>query len=224
MQDKSTYEHGDVRLLEQQVVYQGYFQLLKYHLQHRLFQGNWSEPMQREVFVRGEVAGALLYDPIVNKVVLVEQFRVGALRGDASPWLLEIVAGVLDTHDTDAQSLAKREVKEEAGLDTLDILPIFRYWASPGACDERVSLFCARVDASKAGGIFGLSAEHEDIRVVVLSAEQAFEKLAQGLICNALTIIALQWLQLNKSRIDEKWLGSADNGLVYRNPLSADPN
>jgi len=199
------YEQQDVRILDKQIVYQGFFQMHKYKLQHRLFSGQWSEVLERELYTRGQVAGVLLYDPLLDKVVLTEQFRLGALEGGASPWLLEIVAGVLDKDDQDLESLAKRETREEAGLEPLAMMPICQYWASPGGSDERISLFCAKVDASNAGGIFGLADEHEDIRVVVMNTEQAFAALAAGQICNALSIIALQWLQLHKAQVDANW-------------------
>ncbi|MDF2868230.1 MAG: ADP-ribose diphosphatase [Gammaproteobacteria bacterium] len=217
MQHKSLnkyYKQRDVRILAKKIVYHGYFQMLKYQLQHRLFNGKWSEVMDREVFERGKVAGILLYDPVLNSVVLTEQFRIGALNDPLSPWLLEIAAGVMDEKDLDLETLAKRETKEETGLEPLAMLPICQYWTSPGGCTEQVGLFCAKVDASQAGGIFGLAAEHEDIRVTVMNTEQAFARVASGRICNAASIIALQWLQLNQTKVNEQWLVQcqADSG------------
>jgi ADP-ribose pyrophosphatase len=208
MQNKSvnqTYNSRDVRILAKDIVYNGHFQMLKIRLQYRLFKGEWSAVITREIFRRGQAAGVILYDPILNKVVLTEQFRVGALADKASPWLLEIVAGVLDQSDTDLESLAKREIFEEAGLKTLAMMPICHYWASPGGCTEQVHLYCAKVDASKAGGVFGLADEHEDIRVVVMDVEDAFAALKTGQIRDAATIIAMQWLQLNLQMVKEMW-------------------
>ncbi|MDB2484577.1 ADP-ribose diphosphatase, partial [Gammaproteobacteria bacterium] len=76
---------------------------------------------------------------------------------------------------------------------------------SPGISNERITLFCGRVDATQAGGIFGLDAEHEDIEVVVLSLADALAKVASGEINNAMSIIALQWLQLNQPMLEESW-------------------
>lgn len=200
------YHHADVQVLDKQIAYDGYFQIIKYQLKHRLFNGGWSETIIREVFERGQAAGVLLYDPILNKVVLTEQFRVGTLQDKASPWLLEIVAGILDETDQDFANLARRETREEAGLEPLALMPITEYWASPGACTEKISLFCAKVDASNAGGVHGLAAEHEDIRVVVMDTAEAFAAVSDGRICNALSIIALQWLQLNQVKVNAEWL------------------
>jgi len=205
-----SYKQKDVRILAKKVVYHGYFQMLQYRLQHRLFNGEWSEVIDREVFERGKVAGVLLYDPVLNQVVLIEQFRIGALNDASSPWLLEIVAGVLDENDLDLETLAKRETQEETGLEPLAILPICQYWVSPGGCTEQVSLFCAKVDASRAGGIFGLATEHEDIRVTALDTAKAFAMVASGYICNAASIIALQWLQLNQMQVDKQWLAGVN--------------
>lgn len=199
------YSHLDVRILANQVAYQGFNQIINYQLQYRLFNGAWSEPVKREVLQARAVAGVLLYDPKLQQVVLVEQFRVGAIKDQSSPWLIEIVAGVMEPQDANFTELAYRETKEEAGLEPLAMLPICEYWSSPGASSEFIKLFCAKVDASRAGGIRGLPDEHEDIRVVVMDLAEAFAALASGKICNAISIIALQWLQLHQAELDRMW-------------------
>ena len=140
---------NDVKIKEKSLLHDGFITVKRYILQHKLFAGGWSEPFSRELVIRHHAAAALPYDPILDKIVLLEQFRVGALEDDKNPWLIEIVAGLLEP-----EKLPRRwctaKCKEEAGLTTLDILPIFDYWASPGATNEHVSLFIARVDASDA--------------------------------------------------------------------------
>jgi len=198
--DIRTKQKKDVEIVSRETAYRGYFSIEAYKLRYRLFEGGWSESVEREVFERGQVAAVLPYDPKLNKVVLIEQFRVGALNDKRSPWLLEIVAGVLEPDETPEQ-LAHREAKEEAGIEILEMIPMYHYWVSPGGCTERVKLFCGKVDASQAGGIHGLDHEHEDIRVHVVDVQEAFDMVRSGVINNALSIIALQWLELNLERM-----------------------
>lgn len=192
------FDHSDVEIVERQRVFQGFFAIDKITLRHRLYRGGWTQPFVRELFVRGRAAGVLLYDPAKDTVVLVEQFRVGVLSSvNESPWALELVAGIVDAGET-AREMASREVKEEAGLDISDAEFICEYYNSPGGSDELISLFYAEVDSTGAGGIYGLPDENEDIRVVVMSRPLAMQQVQQGLINNAMAIIALQWLQIRK--------------------------
>lgn len=198
------FSQQDVEILQQETVYQGHFRVDKYILKHKLFAGGWSKPVTRELFKRTKAAGALLFDPVLNKIVMIEQFRVGAIQ-DNCPWLIEIVAGVMDVDET-VEQLVSRETREEAGLEIRELISICEYWVSPGGSSEKASLFCARVDASKAGGIYGLIEEGEDIRVHVFDLAEAYQALNSGKICNAASIIALQWLQLNESQVRKAWL------------------
>lgn len=195
----------DVSILEKKAVYQGYFRIDKYIVKHRLFRGGWTKPFAREVFERGHAAAALLYDPDLNKIVLTEQFRIGVVGQTSHPWLFELVAGIMDPGET-AEQVAIRETQEEAGLQIKAIIPIYEYWVSPGGTSEKVALFCARVDASQANGIHGLEEEGEDIKVHSFDVAEVYQLLAQGRICNAPTIIALQWLQLHEKEVRGKWL------------------
>lgn len=186
----------DVQILDRKTVYRGFYQVEKYQLRHQLFQGGMSDSFERELIIRYPVAAALPYDPVRDEVVLIEQFRIGALEDPHSPWLLEVVAGILTGEET-LEELARREVWEEAGLRTDILRPLYRYWVSPGGSQEQVSLFLAKVDASQAGGIHGLANEHEDIRVRVMRSAEAFAAVRDGRINNATTIMALQWLELH---------------------------
>ena len=82
---------------------------------------------------------------------------------------------------------------------------MYEYWVTPGASTEYLTLFCAKIDSTKADGIHGLVEEGEDIRILVVSPEEAYQLLDQGKIKNAPTIIGLLWLRLNKERLREKW-------------------
>ncbi|WP_318429185.1 ADP-ribose diphosphatase [Photobacterium leiognathi] len=193
----------DVDILAKETVYQGFFKMVKYRFRHKLFAGGWSGEISREMFERGHAAALLPYDPITDEVVLIEQFRVGAMAGGCEPWQLEIVAGMIDHQDESAEDVVKREAVEEAGLTVAELEQVTRYLSSSGGCSEMLDIFVGIVDSTQAGGIHGLAEESEDIRVHVVSREQAYEWVESGKIENAASIIALQWLQLNYSRLQK---------------------
>lgn len=192
---------SDVDVIEQESLFKGFFSMVKYRFRHRLFAGGWSEPMDRELFERGHAAAMLPYDPATDRVVLVEQFRVGALAAEGcSPWQLEIVAGIIEPGEQPAE-VVRREAEEEAGLDVGPLHKITRYLSSSGGCSETLDIFVGEVDSTLAGGIHGLAEEGEDIKVHVVSREDAYHWVESGKIENAASIIALQWLQLNYTRL-----------------------
>ena len=129
-------------------------------------------------------------------MILVEQFRFGAMESKQSPWLLELIAGMID-EGQDAQEVAKREAFEEAGLVIEECQFMLSYFVSPGGTTETLDLFIANVDSTNVSGVFGLDDEGEDIRVHVVPRTQAYEWVKSGKIDNAATIIGLQWLELN---------------------------
>jgi ADP-ribose pyrophosphatase len=203
--------HTDIELIERRVAYQGYFRIEAYRLRHRLFAGGWSHELSRELFDRGRVAGVLLYDPDRDAVILVEQFRIGALASGRPPWVVEIVAGIIEAGE-EAADVARRETHEEAGCVIGELIPLYDYLVSPGCTSERVALFCGRVDSANIGGIHGSVQEHEDIRVSVVGVDDALRALDDGRIANSLTIIALQWLALNRDGLRRRWSNERNVG------------
>ncbi len=147
----------DVDILAKETVYQGFFKMVKYRFRHKLFAGGWSGEISREMFERGHAAALLPYDPITDEVVLIEQFRVGAMAGGCEPWQLEIVAGMIDHQDESAEDVVKREAVEEAGLTVAELEQVTRYLSSSGGCSEMLDIFVGIVDSTQAGGIHGLA-------------------------------------------------------------------
>jgi len=197
---------SDVEILHEEDVFRGFFRLTRFKLRHRLFAGGWSDIFSRELFRRRDAVGVLLYDPQRDLVGLVEQFRVGVYaRTGEKPWLLEIVAGVIDTDGEAPAAVAIREAREEANCDILALEPIAEYFSSPGGTDEYFYVYCGRCDLSGAGGVFGLPEENEDIRVHVLPVDELFARLQRGDIRNGLTLVAAQWLQLHRERLRQQW-------------------
>lgn len=208
-----SFTEKDFEILNREVLHEGIFRYVKYDLRHRLFKGGWTPVLGREVIERTCAAGILPYDPILDRVVLISQFRVGAIRhaqahpssAKVSPWLLEIVAGVLGK-DENPEALALREAQEEAGCRVLELYPINDYFVSPGGSDEYIHLYCGRIDASNLSANHGLEEENEDIFAFALQAEEAFELLRQGKIKTAPALVALQWLQINRNFLRDFWL------------------
>lgn len=158
----------------------------------------------REVFERGHAAVLLPYDPRRDEVVLIEQLRMPAYTSSHTPRLLEMVAGMIEMGES-VEQVARREAQEEAGITVGRCQPVLSYLASPGGTSERLSIVVGEVDATTAFGVHGLAEEHEDIRVHVVSRAQAYRWVEQGVIDNAASVIALQWLALNHRRLRAQW-------------------
>lgn len=197
------FSRDDVAVEKRETLFRGFYRVDKLHLRHRQFAGGTGPVITREMFVRPPAVGVLVYDADADSVLLIEQFRVGALD-DEHPWQMEIVAGLIEPGES-PEDVARREVQEEAGVVIDRLERVMEFLPSPGGSDERFALYVASADLSSAGGIHGLPEEGEDIRVNVMSTNQAMAALARGRINNAPCILALQWLALNKPRLQSRW-------------------
>ncbi len=200
----NSFTQNDYEVVSREVPFEGFFRMARYQIRFRLFNGGWSNIVTREIMERKSAAGVLPYDPVLDQVILIEQFRPGALANPPSPWLIETVAGVFEPNDKPAD-IAVREANEEAGCEILDLYPICEYFVSPGGSNEYFHLYCGRIDATNAGGVFGLAEENEDIRAVILPADEAFVWLQEGKIKTSPAIISLQWLLLNREWLRQLW-------------------
>jgi ADP-ribose pyrophosphatase len=199
-----TFGARDVRVLDDQTIWSGHYSMRKITLQHRRFAGGWSDPIVREVFERGDAVAVLPYDPVADSLVMIEQFRPGAIRGADSPWMLELIAGVVEAGERD-EEVAHREAMEEAACELVELVPIATVFPSAGACTEQVRLFCGRVNKAAIGGLHGLQEEGEDILVHSVARSDALQMLAENRIPNGHTLIALQWLQIHGAALRERW-------------------
>jgi ADP-ribose pyrophosphatase len=193
----------DVELFEKTRAYDGFFKLDLYSFSYRRYDGTWSRRHTREVFDRTPTAAVLLYDPGRDEVVLVEQMRAPALDDPAGPWLVEVVAGIIEPGETAAE-VVRREANEEAGLEVGELVALFDTLLSPGGSTERISLFVGRVDSARAGGVHGNADEEEDIRVVVWPLDEACAMIGTSIV-TAPAIVCLQWLALNREQVRRKW-------------------
>lgn len=193
------------KLVETESVYRGFLKINRYHLQHDLFLGGECEAIVRERLEEIGAVSVLLYDPQHDKVVLVEQFRIGAAGFENPPWLLETIGGLQSAGESD-ESVARREAVEEANCEIGRLKRICEFMVSPGISVDRIKLYVGEVDSTRADGVHGLDHEGEDIRVVVMDADEAIGELYQGRANSTSIIIALQWLAINKAALKEAWL------------------
>lgn len=199
------YTRNDVELISKKTRYKGFFRMNEYRFKHRLFKGGWSAEVKREVFERGHAGVLLAYDPKRDEVVLIEQIRIPAYETSQTPWLLEVIAGMVEEGES-PEEVVRQEATEEAGITIGRCKPIVSYLSSPGGTSERMYVYVGEVDATTATGIHGLACENEDIRVHVVSREQAYQWVEEGIIDNAASVIALQWLQLHHVTLRKDWL------------------
>jgi len=191
-------------IVRQEVAFQGYFKVVRYFFRHTLHKGGMSGEVSREVFERGQAGGVLMYDPGRDEVVLIRQFRAGAYVAGRHPWTWEVVAGIIEEKET-AEIMIRRETVEEAGIKVGELIPIQNVMLTPGACSEACQIFLGRIDSSKAGGVFGLADEHEDILVKVMSFTDAYAMVERNEVDNAVGVIALQWLALHRDEVRKRW-------------------
>jgi ADP-ribose pyrophosphatase len=187
----------DYEIVAREAGYDGFFRLDRISVRFRRYDGGWSE-ITREVLERGHAAGMLLYDPARDKVVLVEQFRAPAVDAPGGPWLIETVAGIIE-HGETPEDVARRETAEETSLAVDAIERIGAFMPSPGGASEFITLYLGRVDSRAAGGVHGI--DDEDIRTVVMDTDDALAAVVDGRIVAANAVIALQWLALNRARL-----------------------
>lgn len=196
----ASFDCTDVDVIQHERVFDGFFKMDRLRLRHKQFAGGWGPEIVRELLNRGPAVAAVLYDPVHDLIGLVEQFRVGCLKEPQGPWALEVVAGILDCGGTPEEAM-RRELIEEADIEPRELRYICDYMPSPGGCDEKLYLYCAIADLTKAGGIHGLEAEGEDIKLCIYTAKDVFANLYGGRMNNAATLICLQWLQLNHAEL-----------------------
>lgn len=191
-----------------ETLFQGYFRVDRYRVQHERHDGAWSQPYTREVFHRSrQVAGVLPFDPKSDKVALIEQFRPGPLALGEYPWLMELPMGMVDTNESPEQAV-RREAQEEAGCTVVELQPIANYFSSPGGTSEHISLFVGRVEAPEDGAIHGVAGENEDTRVHVLDAARAIGLIYSNKIRDAHLLVALQWFAMHHTELRSRWLVS----------------
>jgi ADP-ribose pyrophosphatase len=190
--------HGQERALD------GWIGVDDFVLSHRRFDGGWTRPLNRRIVRRGEAVVVLPYDPERDAVVLIEQFRAGAIDDPRSPWLVETVAGLRDRSGT-PEEIGRSELVEEAGLEAGAMVQLWEGYASPGFADEYLYGFVAQVDCRGVAGHHGVDEEDEDIRPFVLGFDEALEWWRAGRLLNTPLLTTLLALALERPALRRRW-------------------
>ncbi|MBB3898057.1 NUDIX domain-containing protein [Roseococcus suduntuyensis] len=198
--------HPGLDVRTDELVWSGRFPLQRVVFTYTRFDGTPSRELIWELWRRGQGVALLPYDPWADRVALIEQFRLPILAAGYPPIETECVAGLLEAGEDPAEA-ARRETQEEAGLDPDRIEKIGRYFLMQGGCDEMMHLYCgrARLPEPGAGATHGLAAEGEDIRLLVLTAEEALARLDANTITNATAALCLHWLRQHRARLRQDW-------------------
>lgn len=191
-------------LLSTEPVSDGFFKMHRYQLRHTSFHGGWCNAMVRERIEQLAAVSVLLYDPQLDTLVLVEQFRIGLMGTVDPPWSLETVSGFCDREHELPEEVACREVIEETGCELKALTHIGEFFVSPGMSVERINLYCGWVDAADADGIHGMDHEGEEMRVVTMRRTDALAQLFARLNSTSV-IMALQWLEANQELLLQRW-------------------
>ncbi|PSL17249.1 NUDIX domain-containing protein [Shimia abyssi] len=189
--------------------YANYFTLEEYDLTFRRYDGRESEMVRRAVFVATDAVIVLPYDPVRDRVLLIEQFRPGPYaRGDEKPWQLEPIAGRIDRNES-ALITAHREAREEAGLELSALEDVAHCYASPGCSTEYYNIYVGIADLPDGVvGVSGLEEEAEDIRSFLFRFEDLMDMVDRGQIVNAPLVLAALWLARHRNRLQEQVRGA----------------
>ncbi len=188
-----------------EVVWAGRFPVQRVRFRFRKRDGTPSAPLTWELMRRGQGTVILPWDPVTDRIALIEQFRLPALAAGEEPMMTELPAGLVETGE-DPDATARRELAEETGLHTDRMIPIGAFMLMQGASDERVHFYLAQVALQDEDGTLGgLDTEGEETAVVVVTAADAFAMVAGNRIRNAPAALALLWLQVNHARLRAEW-------------------
>jgi nudix-type nucleoside diphosphatase (YffH/AdpP family) len=190
---------NDVQVIEARKRYAGFFNVEELDLSFRRFDGSMSDPVNRAVFIGVDCAIVLPYDPVRDRVMLVEQFRTGAyLRGDPNPWTVEPIAGRIDPGEGPEEA-ARREALEEAGITVTDLKCVSAAYPSPGSTTEHFFIYIGIADLPDgSAGVGGKLSEAEDIRSQIMDWEDFDKALNAGEFRLLPLLVAGHWLARNR--------------------------
>lgn len=193
---------SDVLTVQSAQPYTDYFAVEQQVLRFRQFDGQMGPEVTLASFKATDAALVLPYDPVRDRVMMVEQFRMGPyVRGDRVPWQLEPIAGRVDAGETPDQT-ARREAQEEAGLDLHDLRLIMRGYPSPGCMNEYYHIYLGLADLpDEIAGVGGLESETENIRSHLFSFDQAMDMFDQGKLRVVPLVNALLWLARHREHL-----------------------
>ena len=198
--------HPGLDVRADEIVWDGRFPLQRVRFTYQRFDGARSAELTWELWRRGRGVAVLPYDPAADTVALIEQFRLPALAAGFPGVMTECAAGLLEPGE-DPEPAARRELEEETGLHPDRLEHIGRFMLSQGGCDETLFLYaaCVALPEAATASTFGLAQEGEDIRMLILPAEEAFALLDGHRIENATAGLCLWWLRHHRARLRQEW-------------------
>lgn len=196
------FTRADVTDLGTHHIYDGFFNTEESNLTHTRFDGATQGPVKRLVYRVADAVTVLPYDPVRDRILLVEQFRMGPYaNGDAAPWMLEPIAGLLDAGES-AEATARREAREEANLSLGQLHFVGRYYPTPGGVAQVLYSYLGLADLPDgAAGLGGHAEEGEDILSHLVPYDLACRMLAEGDMANAPLILTMQYLMMHRDRL-----------------------
>ena len=188
------------------VVYIGFFSVEEHDLSYRKFNNQQSSILTRSALISSDAVIVLPYDPVNDRILLIEQFRSGPyVKGDQNPWVLEPIAGLIDEGET-PESAGIREAQEEAHLEIKRLELVARSYPSPGISTEFFHQYIGIVELLESSNLIaGLSSENEDIRSHIFEYEQFFEMIESGKVNVGPLILLGLWLSKNRNRLRKKY-------------------
>ncbi len=193
-------------VLSDEVVWDGRFPIQRVRFRHRRFDGAGGGILTWDLVRRGASVAVLPWDPWADRVALIQQFRLPALAAGLDPVMTECAAGMLEP-DEDPLEAARRELAEETGLATDRMAGLGHYIINQGLCDEAITLYLGRTRLPEPGhaGTHGLPSEDEDIRLVVLDAEDAIAMLDDNRMANAVGALCLAQFARRRTALLKDW-------------------
>ena len=190
-------------------VYKGFFSVEEHDLTYQKFNNEQSNVVTRSTLVSSDAVIVLPYDPFNDRILLIEQFRAGPyIKGDENPWVLEPIAGLIDTGET-PESAGIREAQEEAHLEIKRLELVARSYPSPGISTEFFHQYIGIVELLESSNLIaGLSSENEDIRSHIFEYDQFFEMIESGEVKVGPLILLGLWLSKNRNRLRKNILTS----------------
>jgi len=186
------------KIISEEIVFDSFFKIKKAKIEHDAFNKSEAINITRLCFERGDSVAILILEKDTNSLLFTNQFRYPTTQKD-NGWIVELTAGSLNINE-DPKTCAIREVEEEIGYKIDNLEFINTCYVSPGGSSEKIHLFFTEVNSTNKtfkGG--GLESEKEDIELIKIPISEIKEKLNSNFFKDAKTIIALQWLLINKS-------------------------
>ncbi|MDA9991216.1 NUDIX hydrolase [Paracoccaceae bacterium] len=183
-------------------VYNGFFSVKEYDLSFTKFDGSKSELVTRSALISFDAVIVLPYDPVHDRVLLVEQFRAGLFaRQEENPWCLEPIAGLIDQGETPEEA-GLREADEEAGLTLSSLELVARSYPSPGISTEFFHQYIGITSLPETTSLVsGLASEAEDIRSHIFCFSDFLKMIEAGQITVGPAILLGLWLARHRDKL-----------------------